>query len=36
VTDLQAGQSYARPGGVKHDIVNSGIAEFAFVEIDLK
>jgi beta-alanine degradation protein BauB len=36
VTDLQAGQSYARHEGVEHNIVNSGSAEFAFVEIELK
>jgi quercetin dioxygenase-like cupin family protein len=36
VTDLQAGQSYARPEGVEHNIVNSGNAEFAFVEVELK
>ena len=36
VTDLQAGQSYARPEGVEHNIVNSGSAEFAFVEVELK
>jgi beta-alanine degradation protein BauB len=36
VTDLQAGQSYARPEGVEHNIVNSGNEEFAFVEVELK
>ena len=36
VTNLQAGQSYARPEGVEHNIVNSGSAEFAFVEVELK
>lgn len=36
VTDLQAGQSYARPEGVEHNIVNSGSAQFAFVEVELK
>jgi quercetin dioxygenase-like cupin family protein len=35
-TDLQAGQTYARPEGVEHNIVNSGSEEFAFVEIELK
>jgi quercetin dioxygenase-like cupin family protein len=35
-TPLQAGQSYVRPMGVEHNIVNPGEAEFAFVEIELK
>ena len=35
-TQLQFGQSYARPLGVEHNIVNSGGEEFAFVEIELK
>jgi beta-alanine degradation protein BauB len=36
VTDLKAGQTYARPEGVEHNIVNSGNEEFAFVEVELK
>ena len=36
VTDLQHGQTYARPEGVEHNIVNSGSEEFAFVEVELK
>jgi beta-alanine degradation protein BauB len=36
VVDLQLGQSYARPEGVEHNIVNSGGKEFAFIEIELK
>ncbi len=35
-TQLQFGQSYARPVGVEHNIVNAGDKEFAFVEIELK
>jgi len=35
-TELQFGQSYARPVGVEHNIVNAGGGEFAFVEIELK
>ncbi|MFY9316602.1 MAG: cupin domain-containing protein [Burkholderiales bacterium] len=35
-TELQLGQSYARPVGVEHNIVNAGGGEFAFVEIELK
>jgi len=35
-TELQLGQSYARPVGVEHNIVNAGSEEFAFVEIELK
>jgi beta-alanine degradation protein BauB len=36
LTDLQLGQTYARREGVEHNIVNSGSAEFAFVEVELK
>ena len=36
VVDLKLGQSYARPEGVEHNIVNSGGKEFAFIEIELK
>jgi quercetin dioxygenase-like cupin family protein len=36
VVDLQLGQSYARPEGVEHNIVNSGGKEFAFIEIELR
>ncbi len=36
VTDLQFGQTYARPAGDEHKIVNSGEAEFVFIEIELK
>ena len=36
VTNLQSGQTYARPEGVEHNIVNSGNEEFAFVEVELK
>jgi molybdate transport system substrate-binding protein len=35
-TELQLGQSYARPAGVEHNIVNANEHEFAFVEIELK
>ncbi len=35
-TQLQFGQSYVRPVGVEHNIVNAGDQEFAFVEIELK
>ena len=35
-TELQFGQTYARPAGVEHNIVNGGAGEFAFVEIELK
>ena len=33
---LQFGQSYARPVGVEHNIVNTGDKEFAFVEVEIK
>lgn len=35
-TELQFGQTYARPAGVEHNIVNPNGAEFAFIEIELK
>ena len=35
-TELQFGQTYARPVGIEHNIVNSGSREFAFIEIELK
>jgi len=35
-TELRLGQSYARPVGVEHNVVNAGSKEFAFVEIELK
>lgn len=35
-TALQFGQSYARPVGVEHNIVNAGDKEFAFVEVEIK
>ena len=35
-TELQFGQTYARPVGVEHNIVNPGTDEFVFVEIELK
>ena len=35
-TQLQFGQSYARPLGVEHNIVNGGTGEFVFVEVELK
>ena len=36
VIELQHGQTYARPEGVEHNIVNSGPGEFAFIEVELK
>lgn len=33
---LRAGESYARPAGGEHDVVNSGDAWLAFVEIEIK
>jgi len=35
-TPLRAGQAYARPVGVEHNIVNASEGEFAFVEVELK
>jgi quercetin dioxygenase-like cupin family protein len=36
VVDLQLGQTYARPEGVEHNIVNSGGKDFAFIEVELR
>ena len=33
---LTAGQAYARPAGVEHNIVNASEHEFVFVEIEIK
>jgi len=35
-TQLQFGQSYVRPLGVEHNIVNSGVEDFTFVEVELR
>jgi beta-alanine degradation protein BauB len=35
-TALRFGQTYARPAGVEHNIVNPDGGEFAFIEIELK
>ncbi len=35
-TALQAGDTYRRPMGVEHDVMNGGDAPMAFVEIELK
>ena len=33
---LTAGQSYQRPAGIEHDVMNGGDAPMAFVEIEVK
>ena len=35
-TDLRFGQTYARPAGVEHNIVNANEHEFRFIELELK
>jgi mannose-6-phosphate isomerase-like protein (cupin superfamily) len=35
-TALSFGQTYARPAGVEHNIVNPNVGEFRFIEIELK
>lgn len=35
-TSLRFGQTYTRPMGVEHNIVNSGTEEFVFVEVEIK
>jgi beta-alanine degradation protein BauB len=36
VIHRRAGESYARPAGVRHDVMNGGDMPMAFVEIELK
>ncbi|MGY0021177.1 cupin domain-containing protein [Streptomyces sp. cg35] len=36
VSELKAGESYARPAGAEHEVVNAGDSFLAFVEIELK
>jgi quercetin dioxygenase-like cupin family protein len=38
VVEIQrrAGESYQRPAGVEHDVMNGGTAPMAFVEIEIK
>lgn len=38
VTDvpLEAGQTYRRPSGIKHDVMNGSAHPIAFVEIEIK
>jgi mannose-6-phosphate isomerase-like protein (cupin superfamily) len=33
---LAAGQSYRRPAGIRHDVMNASQHPIAFVEIELK
>jgi beta-alanine degradation protein BauB len=35
-TPLHFGQSYVRPAGIEHNIVNPGTEEFVFVEVEVK
>ncbi len=35
-TQLTAGVSYARPAGVKHNVINANSYEFRFLEIEIK
>ena len=35
-TSLAAGQSYARPAGIKHDVMNDTDHPLSFVEIEIK
>lgn len=34
--DLAAGQSYVRPAGIKHDVMNGSPHPIAFVEVEIK
>ncbi len=34
--ELRAGLSYYRQAGVRHDVINAGAGEMAFVEVEIK
>lgn len=36
LTQLRAGESYTRPAGTEHEVVNAGTSSLAFVEIELR
>lgn len=36
ISELKTGQSYGRPAGVEHNVINANDYEFVFVEIELK
>jgi quercetin dioxygenase-like cupin family protein len=36
IAELKAGQSYYRPVGVEHNVVNANDFEFYFVEVELR
>lgn len=36
ISELRAHQSYFRPAGVEHNVINDGPVAFAFVEIEIK
>lgn len=36
ISALKFGQSYCRPAGVEHNVINANEHEFAFLEIELK
>ena len=36
VVALKTGNSYARPAGVEHDVINHGPGKMSFIEIEMK
>ncbi len=36
IAQLHLGKSYFRNAGVEHDVINSGLGEMVFIEIELK
>ena len=36
IAQLHLGKSYFRSAGVEHDVINNGLGEMVFVEIELK
>lgn len=36
ISELEAGEPYARKAGVAHDVINANDFDFAFIEVELK
>ena len=34
--DMKAGESYSRPKGIAHNVINAGAKPMAFVEVEIK
>lgn len=36
LVEMKAGDSYSRPKGIEHNVINAGSAPLAFVEVEIK